>query len=121
MPRDSLPPRDQRLPPHRQAAALSRCAEGGDHLVVGDLGEVPVPLAHSLKPRRRDQADDLVGLPAQARERVGCADRHGEDQPARPPAADRAQGGGVGDTGRDPVVDDDHRAAVSGIGGRSPR
>ncbi len=77
-----------------------------------DLREVPVPLAHSLQPRRRDQADDLVGLAAQAGKRVGWADRHGEDQPARPAAADRAQGGGVGDAGRNPVVDDDHRAAV---------
>ena len=46
--------------------------ENRDHFLVGDLGEVPVPLAHPVKQGRGNQADDIVGLPCRRESESGA-------------------------------------------------
>ena len=74
------------------------------------MQEVPVPLAHSSHPRRHNQADPS--------RRPHCAGAQA-NQVRRPAlrgsagvvaGADRPDRGGVGDTGRNPIVNDNHVA-----------
>ena len=54
----------------------------GDLRIRGRL-EVLIPQPDRPHQLRLEQADDLVGFPAQRPDRVWRAHRHGEDQPSR--------------------------------------
>ncbi len=91
-----------------------RPGQQGDDLLVGGLGEVPVPLADGPEGGRRGEAHHLVCRAAQPGDRVGRRHRDGQHHPGRALRPyDLARGGGGG-AGGYPVVHHDHRPAAEG-------
>ena len=81
------------------------------HLVVGDLREVVVPLADGAQLGRRQQRHHAVRLARQRAQRVGRGDGHGQHHRLRPVGADGLDGRAHRAAGGDAVVDEQHGAA----------
>ena len=102
----------RRAPLRGRRAFRRRGVQEVAHLVVGDLGEVPVVLAHREERRRCRRADHFVDLGGQL---LACrfgGGRHRHDDPLRPEPMERQDRSPHARSGGQPVVDEDHHLAV---------
>src|SRR4029079_16641067 len=98
-----------RDPPSSRRGAIGRRrgAEEGQHLVVRDLVEAVVPVAHRGEALRLRRAHDLVGIPSELDHRLGCGHRHGEHHPGGVGGTGHGDRGPGGGARRDAVVPED--------------
>ena len=124
------PPGDGRMVSRRRLscpAAAHRAGEELGDLVILGLGEVLVPEPDGPEGLGRDGADAFVGDVLELGAGGRGADRHGDDDPRGPLAAQCLHGGAHGRTGGQAVVDEDHdpaadvhRRAVVAVGDLAP-
>ena len=95
------------------AGASGRTVEALDHLLIGRLTKVLVPLADRSEPSGGFEAHDLVDFSLEVVDRVGCTHRYREhDSPcATGPQHSRSSLGG--DAGREAVVDQQDRLSCN--------
>ena len=89
-----------------------------DDLLVAELPEVVVPVAHGAEPWRRLEEHHVVGGVPQLLGAAGRPDRGGQDHAGRPARPGRLTGGPGGGSGGDTVVD--HHDGAAGDRQRRP-